>query len=129
LSAREEWRVGVQDGSEVFQPDGIFDASGERVASVYGVALNTPLSEQPERFARGIARAHLIAAAPAMREALEIVCACGSPVYYGGSKIWTWTHPDGRTWCAPAPFGRLHPVMHPLASAALALARGEGGAR
>ena len=73
-----------------------------------------------------VANARLIAAAPTMLEALQIVVACGNPSrvsLYDHEAVegWRWYHPDGREWVEVTGDWSEVP-LHPLIEAAVDLA-------
>lgn len=66
------WRVGYANGANASDIRSATDDEG--IAQVYGMPLHRNLDEvAPDRFANGLANARLIAAAPEMLEALEMV--------------------------------------------------------
>jgi len=69
------WEIGNKGDFGTFNPAHIYGNHGaDSVAHVYGVPLHTTLEEvDSARYAAGLSNARLIAAAPELLEALELV--------------------------------------------------------
>jgi len=68
-----QWTIGNKSQFATHNPSMIYDANGDAVAQVYGVPLHTTLkdAQADPRWAEGLKRARLIAAAPELLAALK----------------------------------------------------------
>jgi len=64
------WRVGMKNGHNA---NIVFNENDKGIAAVYGLALHRKVDEQPEDAAEEIANANLLAAAPELYEALDVL--------------------------------------------------------
>lgn len=114
------WKTGYS-GHSVYGPDRDFGA-GQTTHVIC-------ICRSPARTEENKANARLIAAAPELLDALQIVRDCGQPTpvsLYDEEAIegWRWTHPDGREWEEIGDHG-APPPLHPAARAAIASATGK----
>lgn len=66
-----KWHVGMPGEYGTHNANTILDEHGDAICAVYGLPINTRLEDMTsEKWATGLANARLIAAAPALRDAL-----------------------------------------------------------
>lgn len=115
------WRIGmrVEGSGRILNADKIFDANDDAVCSVYGVPMHSSLDEfaSDPKYADGVRMLHLIAAAPDLYAALELLSSpsMGESRPSRGESFIGWQKGDG-----PSAEERLK-----IARAALSRARGE----
>lgn len=80
MTNQAPWRIGMRNGHNVniiYAEDGESEFSDTSIASVFGLPQNCTMSEVEgnPRWAEGLKRAHVMAAAPDLLESLKVMTA------------------------------------------------------